>query len=50
MATGKFNKTIFGFTLFNLPIDHLHKIISPFFNRIHKNGVEATVCVYDDSL
>ena len=30
MVTGKFHKTIFGFTLFNLPIDHLNKSIRPF--------------------
>ena len=30
MVTVKFYKTIFRFTLFNLPIDHLHKLISPF--------------------
>ena len=50
MPTVKFYKTIYRFTLFNLPVDHLHKLISPFFNRIHKNGVEATVCVYNDAL
>ena len=29
MATVKFYKTIFRFNLFNLPRDHLHKLISP---------------------
>ena len=29
VTTVKFYKTIFRFNLFNLPIDHLHKLISP---------------------
>ena len=39
MATDKFYKTIFVFTLFNLPIDHLHKIISPFSIEFIRMGL-----------
>ena len=45
MATVECCKTICRFTLFNLTIDHLHKLVCPFSTEF-----EATVCVYYHAL
>ena len=49
MTTVKFYKTIISFNLFNLPIDHLHKLISPL--SIEFIGMELRLqYVYTDVL
>ena len=41
MATVKFYQMDFPIYLYNLPIRHLHKLISLSINRIQKNEAEA---------
>ena len=53
MATVKYYKMFIKFTctLFNLPIDHLHKLTSHFsieFMKMEFIRMEATVCVYNN--
>ena len=48
MATVKFYKIDFRFTLFNLPVDHLQALYSLF--SIEFKTVELRQCVYNDAL